>query len=182
MTQPGPRLKEQWWRVQRFRERYADALESVPDFMMSMEKMSTGERGDMRRWGEDVQDFGISCCQHLHHLKDWAHNDPTTALDKTKIDKAINASDALGAMADICNGTKHAILTTPPRSDVVEPEGVVRKTALHAERDETGAMKTSAAHLVETSTGKKTPLLDLIDESIAQWYDLLGITPPPPPS
>lgn len=156
----------------RFRDRYFDALADAPADLMSMQHIPQERMKEIGRWSNDVQDFGLTCCLHLHHLKDWAHYDQAVPLHKAAIEGHINDSRSLRIVADICNGTKHAVLERGSRSDVTDPAGVVRSTSLQSTRDSSGALVVTASHVVTSSSGS-TPLIDIIDDSIREWEALM---------
>lgn len=169
-------LKEQWWRVIRFRDRYAHVLQAAPRELMSTARIPEERMKEIRQWMTDCQDFGVTCCLHLHHLKDWAHHDPSVPLTKTDVDVVIDADPALQAIADICIGVKHNDVRKP-RSDLTDPAGVVRSTSLNWRRDASSEMMLSATHKVsldpDADPKAAEPLLELIDKGIASWTTLL---------
>lgn len=172
---------EQWSRVLRFRKRYADTLADAPAELMSMRLIPEERMLQIRQWIEDMPDYGLTCCLHLHHLKDWAHHDAAVPLTNRDVDRVINADPALRAVADICNGVKHAVLTAP-RSDLSDPAQIARNVGLNWRDDDHGLRMLRATHDVVTDpvTGATQPLLTLIDEAVATWTALLrthGVLP-----
>lgn len=167
-------FKEQWSRVLRFRKRYADALADTPVELMSMRLIPEERMLQIRQWMVDMPDYGLTCCLHLHHLKDWAHHDAAVPLTNRDVDQVINGDPALRMVADICNGVKHAVLTTP-RSDLADPAHVASSVGMNWCDDDQGSRVLRATHDVETDpvTGATQPLLTLIDEAVATWTALL---------
>lgn len=55
--------------------------------------------------------------QNAYHLKDWIKRDATLASSiRSGVEAHINGSRSLRLCADICNSSKHLVLTQPPRS------------------------------------------------------------------
>ncbi len=61
---------------------------------------------------EDLHDEVYAFFQSCYHLKDWLKNDPASAAQGSGIEAFINANTDLCICADLCNGTKHLLLTT----------------------------------------------------------------------
>jgi len=58
---------------------------------------------------DDVLAFFMNC----FHLKDWIKNDVNDPAFAQIVENYINANDCLKLCADICNGAKHFVLTSP---------------------------------------------------------------------
>jgi len=59
------------------------------------------------------QDEVYAFFQNCYHLKDWIKNDESAGVTAKKVEEFINNNKELCLCADICNGTKHLMLTKP---------------------------------------------------------------------
>jgi hypothetical protein len=89
------RWTEQWNRVNRWLERFRET--------------STGRPHD--RDSDYYQDEAYSFFQNCYHLKDWLKNDPAVTGQVNDVEAFISQSPNLSLCADICNGSKHLLLT-----------------------------------------------------------------------
>ncbi len=65
----------------------------------------------------DVEDFGEALAQALWHLKDWLKNDENLSPElRGSVEEFVNGEQTLLVLADLCNGSKHAVLTTRVRA------------------------------------------------------------------
>lgn len=162
------RAGQQWHRVLRFRDRYATALGAAPHELLSLVKIPDDRSSEIGRWSLDCHDWAISCCQNLHHLKDWVAADPGTPVDRHDAEAHVSSHLSLRVVADICNGTKHAELTRNVRTDLTEPENTGKRMRLSTTQRDDGTPPVFAAHLVVVA-GEKRDLLAIIDDGIAAW-------------
>jgi hypothetical protein len=66
--------------------------------------------------GAFFHDDVVAFFQACYHLKDWIKNDPAAAPVAPLVEGYISRTPCLALAADICNGSKHLVLTMPPRS------------------------------------------------------------------
>ena len=60
----------------------------------------------------DAEDFSEALCQSIWHLKDWLKNDQRqTVVSNPDIEFFANNNAVLKVIADLCNGSKHAVLS-----------------------------------------------------------------------
>ncbi|SIO60674.1 hypothetical protein SAMN05444166_6482 [Singulisphaera sp. GP187] len=76
--------------------------------------------GSVENHIDDIHAFFQNC----YHLKDWLKNDPAfSTRTGPEIENHINTTLELAICADICNSTKHLILTKSPRSGALPTMG-----------------------------------------------------------
>lgn len=56
---------------------------------------------------DEVLAFFINC----YHLKDWIKNDPASKGLRRGVEEFVSKSEALGVCGDVCNGSKHLVIT-----------------------------------------------------------------------
>jgi hypothetical protein len=97
MSVQPPKWREMWDRVQRWYERFAET-----------DQGRTHDRpSDF--YQDEAYAFFIAC----FHLKDWLKNDPLSSAVATDVEQLVANSPNLRLCADLCNGSKHLILTSP---------------------------------------------------------------------
>jgi len=167
---------QQWARARRFRARYAEALAQHPSDIFSFVEIPPDRRKEISRWSSDCQDWAVSCCQNLHHLKDWLKADPEVTVPNATVEQHVADTEVLCIVADICNGTKHAELDRP-RTTIQDAGGTGRRMTFT--RPSGAPTETTVAQHFVVVDGAKRPLLDLIDAAFAEWqafFDTHGIS------
>lgn len=66
---------------------------------------------------DDARDSLYHFFQDAYHLKDWLRNDPSSGQSREDIEAFINSSDPMRICADICNRSKHLVLTRSRTGD-----------------------------------------------------------------
>jgi hypothetical protein len=69
------------------------------------------ESGNSGLWSDMAYAFFVAC----YHLRDWLLQDPRVVKDE--LDKFIADDQSLSLCRDICNGSKHAVLTRARSTD-----------------------------------------------------------------
>lgn len=70
--------------------------------------------GDHKK--QEYEDDVLSFFVHCFHIKDWIVHLNKIGVTAKQVDEFINASECLKICADLCNGTKHCILTRSART------------------------------------------------------------------
>ena len=97
---PFRRWEHQWLRAWRWYDRTVEA---------------SGR--DSGRGSLDAEDFGEALAQALWHLKDWLKNDENLSKElRGSVEGFVGGEQTLLVLADLCNGSKHAVLTTRVRA------------------------------------------------------------------
>lgn len=97
---PFRRWQHQWLRAWRWHERTVAA--------------SGRESG---RGSLDTEDFGEALAQAVWHLKDWLRNDENLPQElRDQVETFARSEPILLVLADLCSGSKHAVLTTNVRA------------------------------------------------------------------
>jgi hypothetical protein len=102
-----PAHQEQFARV----KRYYDRFKRLND---GMEHAASSDS-----YLDDVHAF----FQNAYHLKDWLKNDAAFKRTNQEIEDYVTNTQPLAICADICNSTKHLVLTSAPRSGAVPSFG-----------------------------------------------------------
>jgi len=95
--------------------KYQEQFERVKRWYEEIKKTDQGRPHDRSTdyYQDEVYAFFFNC----YHLKDWIKNDKSVgAVAKKKVEDFINNSKELSLCADICNSSKHLVLTHPSRS------------------------------------------------------------------
>src|SRR5258706_7328155 len=94
---------EQYYRLRRWYKR----LEKIRN------KLSKVHMGNVVRLNvDDLEDEFIAFFIYCYHLKDWIQRDSSSRL-RGRVENYINANEYLRICADICNRSKHFVLTRP---------------------------------------------------------------------
>jgi hypothetical protein len=110
---------------------------------------------------DDVQ----SLFEAVHHLKDWIRNDPSSGVTKIDVHQLINTSPDLQLCADLANGSKHLVLTSPRTGD---PSTTI------ARNDVAVHVGSGAAHrFYVASVGAEHDALDLAERAVSEWEKFL---------
>jgi hypothetical protein len=88
---------QQWDRVQRWYERFRE--------------IDAGRTHT--RVSDFYQDVAHAFFLDCFHLKDWLKNDPTSGISSGDVERFLASSSSLQLCADLANGSKHLVLTTP---------------------------------------------------------------------
>jgi hypothetical protein len=97
MSAQPPKWKEMWDRVQRWHQRFAETDQGrIHDRSSDF-------------YQDEAYAFFITC----FHLKDWLKNDPSSTPVATDVEQFVANSPNLRLCADLCNGSKHLVLTAP---------------------------------------------------------------------
>lgn len=94
---------------------YRHQLERARRFLARVERLRDDLGLELENLDDDeFQDMMWSFFQHCWHVKDWIRHDPKMPPEKAKaaIDMA-HSSGALMICRDLCNGTKHLLLSDP---------------------------------------------------------------------
>lgn len=173
-------VREQWGRVQRFRTRFAAAVDATPPDLLALESVPADRIVGTHEWAKDLQDFAVSACQQIHHLSDWAMRDESITATDDEIRSLVRGHPTLGVIADICNGTKHAGLDPKRKhgSTLTDPDGVARVIRIVEDRDPSCPVAKGAIWV--RVDGRELNLLVLVDEALEVWLAFLlahGIPP-----
>lgn len=102
--------------------KYREQLDRVRRYFNRIERINNS--GEFDRPVEDLLDDVHGFFQNCYHLKDWLKNDPAFTMHTgPQIEQYIKNTPELAICADICNSTKHLILTRTPRSGAVPTMG-----------------------------------------------------------
>ena len=86
---------DQWHRVRRWFDRFTE----------------TNSGRSHTKDSDNYQDEVYAFFQNCYHLKDWLINDPVTSALVSDVETMISHSSDLRLCADLCNGSKHLLLT-----------------------------------------------------------------------
>lgn len=92
---------EQFERAQRYLERLRAAYAGI----------DTGSRSK-----RDCEDDTLSFFMHCYHIRDWIVHLNKLGIGSREVDAFINGNECLKICADLCNGTKHCVLTHATRT------------------------------------------------------------------
>lgn len=65
---------------------------------------------------EEYEDDATSFFLHCFHIRDWILHLNKVGITAQRLDRFIDANADLRICADLCNGSKHCVLTRTPRS------------------------------------------------------------------
>ena len=141
---------------------YLEQLERTRRALSRLREVYRGRIHD--NTSEQYRDDVLCFFQNCYHLKDWLKWDPS-GLFKAGVEQYVNQNRELQLCADLCNGSKHLVLTTPRSSE--HP----RLGGQSAEID-VGAQEIRIRFAVDTDTG---PLdaLDLATRCVDLWADFI---------
>jgi hypothetical protein len=108
---------------------------------------------------DDVYAFFVTC----FHLKDWLKNDPAASASASDVESFVADSAALSICADLANGSKHLVLTTPRLGS-----GAKMGSRHYALTLGGGPPRISATYSVEAG-GKRYDALKPAQECMADW-------------
>jgi hypothetical protein len=116
----------------------------------------------------DFQDMMWACFQNCWHLTEWLRNDPTVPSPQNEAArKMARQSSTLKICGDVCNGTKHLLLTRP-KSGVGATSQHINITIVPNEgRHEMDCV-------VDDGHGNSISGLQLARDSIAEWERILA--------
>ncbi len=114
---------------------------------------------------EEYRDNLYTCCQHLHHLKDWIIS--AGIVPKEEVHALIDRHVELQVVQDVCIGTKH--LTTRFREGDLAITTKMRQ-ALQLTR---ASQREQEFYYVITYNGLEHEATELIDRSINIWEQYL---------
>lgn len=97
MNQTQPKYLEQYDRMLRWYERFKSINDGREHTVNSYNYL------------DEIHAFFMSC----YHLKDWIKHDQESLTLGRGVENYIKAHESLKISADICNGVKHLLLSTP---------------------------------------------------------------------
>jgi hypothetical protein len=149
--------------VERWQQRYRDIsrenqrlLQRKPGEMAREHALAFLEEG------EAASDVASTLIQSIHHLKDWLINDPQSGLSKPEVEAFINGSPTLRMVADLCNGSKHAVLKRRRSDQPVEILGL-------SVSSEPGTISKFV-----TTPDAHVDVNDFADAAIGEWNEFLS--------
>jgi hypothetical protein len=151
--------QEQLARIRRFLSR-VDIASVNPKLELPPEKQT------------EYEDMLYAFFQNCWHLKDWIKND--TAAPSTlagPIEQLCRRYQPLLLSADIANGTKHLVLTTPRLGGKVVPKIMVRVTDSFA----TGESTSQVLYVYEITddAGNSYDALTMARQAVSDWETLI---------
>jgi hypothetical protein len=123
------------------------------------------------RESETYQDDLYAFFQNFHncyHLKDWVKNDPVSAAEVADVETFISNTESLRICADLTNGTKHFVVTTPRQ----DPETRVGSRNIHISLGGPEAMIAITFNIVAGGTTRDAH--DVAEECFAAWEKYLA--------
>jgi hypothetical protein len=110
--------------------------------------------------------------QTCYHLVDWLENDRSQRIRRSQAEAHVSASPALAFCADICNGSKHAVLTQK-RVRVKSKKTI---TGSYSYEDESGQMREQQVEAIEVFiewNGEETAVDAFALKCVDEWGRLL---------
>jgi hypothetical protein len=104
---------EQWLRVQRWQRRYEAYIRPNAPWTRKPDSTPYEVASAFLEEGELARDMAYAVIQSIHHLRDWVINDSAAQVTRDEVESFVNSSKVLCIVADICNGSKHAVLKRP---------------------------------------------------------------------
>jgi hypothetical protein len=151
--------REQYWRMERWRQQL-DTLK---------QNRTMGRDAHL----EHLRDLFFAFFQACHHMQDWFANDDWYPIPRGELDEYVNASPALAACRDLCNGSKHARLEAK-QVNLRDDHKVTAVQGVYAVDNEELA---KMVHLEPTLTleyqGKALDPFDLADQCVAAWNNFI---------
>ncbi len=92
-------------------KKYHEQYERMKRWYSRFKSINETKKHDMPTdyYQDEVYAFFINC----YHLKDWLKNDLYCHVGGEEIEEFVTNSESLRICGDICNGSKHLILTKP---------------------------------------------------------------------
>jgi len=150
----------------------------------SHKRLLTTARGEGALLSSDeARDDLVHFFQDAYYLKDWIRNHTPTVIAKGKLEGLITGDRTLSLCADLCNGTKHLLLTMAKTGDlstaITSQSVAVRPAAAGSGQPPRPALYSWTVE----SGGKTYDVVALAGEIIQAWDDLLkgeGLLPSVP--
>lgn len=93
-----------------------EQFERAQRYLMRLRAVYAGKFADSLK-EQDYEDDVLSFFMHCYHIKDWiAFTGKDAALVSKQIDTFIDKNECLKICTDLCNGTKHCVLTRSTRT------------------------------------------------------------------
>jgi hypothetical protein len=130
-------------------------------------KAITGGRShesDSEGHADDVYAFFLNC----YHLKDWLANDQSFPSSRCEVEAFVNDNSALRICADICNASKHLIVTKERSCE----HPVLGKRDIRL-KPGSSAPQISMRFTVDTTSGPLDALC-LADECVGLWRQFMA--------
>ena len=154
--------------------KYREQLDRLRRYFDRFQRINDGSVFD--RPYEDLLDDIHGFFQNCYHLKDWLKNDPAfTKYTEQQIEQHVTAHPELAICADICNSTKHLLLTSSPRSGALPTLAQIHVTIDITDVISTGQEPTEEVpHTITIKVeidhnGAKLDAFDVASKALLAW-------------
>jgi hypothetical protein len=142
---------------------YVEQLERTRRALSRLRDIYSGCRHD--RPSEEYRDDVLCFFQNCYHLKDWLKNDPSRLFRADDVEKHVNQNRELQLCADLCNGSKHLVLSKPRSAENPRLGGQSVEIDL-------GANAIKLRYAVDTDLGP-VDVLDLAERCTELWASFI---------
>lgn len=122
---------------------------------------------------EEYEDDATSFFLHCFHIRDWILHLNKVGITAQRLDRFIDANADLRICADLCNGSKHCVLTRTPRSGA-QPSVAARSYSASTWITGAGGGEVlQARYTVMTASGPRDAL-ELAENCMTLWQGFIS--------
>ena len=133
----------------------------------------TASGRDTGKGSLDAEDFAEVLAQSVWHLKDWLKNDDRQQAVAEQVEEFARSTPVLLVLADLCNGSKHSVLTARRRAEDTK----FGHLTWVGDGDPDDPESIERVYVTVTSPDWDRPreVVDVAREGLEAWADLLVV-------
>lgn len=122
---------------------------------------------DHERIADAIFNFVVTA----YHVRDWLKQEAITSFIPQDVDNYVNHNKVLSICADLCNGSKHRILTKSLKSTATGTGNSPLKVSMTSITCSSSIAVTGFTPVIDTLEGNQYDILSWADQVVSTWED-----------